>query len=129
MKRFIDLGDQIYPYSEKPTFAFFCTVTNTFETFGGTQFWSSVDDFKEDYNGDDIERYTSLIPEQWNKYFPEISITILGKEIKAVKPMNYHEVIEVSNLEVDLMFALRAENFERAAELRDQINSLKNKDN
>lgn len=55
MKRFIDLRGQVYndddlPIDQQtPCFAYFCTVVDKFETFGGCQTWSSFHDFTSDY--------------------------------------------------------------------------------
>lgn len=47
MIRFIDLGDQILE-GEK-MFAWYNTVTDTFEEYSGNQRWSSWEEFKEDF--------------------------------------------------------------------------------
>ncbi len=52
MIRFIDLGDQIYCNGEANSFAFYDTVTSTFETFNGSQDWETVAEFMEDYTQD-----------------------------------------------------------------------------
>lgn len=52
MIRFIDLGDQIYCDEESQSFAFYDTVTSTFETFNSSQDWETVAEFMEDYTQD-----------------------------------------------------------------------------
>lgn len=70
MKRFIDLGDQtgniIYEVGERE-FAFYCTVTDKFETFNSNQTWSTRQDLKYDMLKDgaeatDLIRFFDLIP-------------------------------------------------------------------
>lgn len=67
MKRFIDIGTQIYGNEGFPkNFAFYCTVKEEFESFNGCQVWHSIDDFRGDYlyeGATDFERYVKLIPE------------------------------------------------------------------
>jgi len=68
MKRFIDLGDQTGntdPESVEKEFAFYCTVKCMFETFSGSQTWSTRQEFIEDYKGDELERFLGLIPSNW----------------------------------------------------------------
>lgn len=68
MKRFIDLGDQtgnVDHESGEREFAFYCTTIDQFESFGFCQTWTSIEDFKQDFEGDDIERYLNLIPEDF----------------------------------------------------------------
>ena len=56
MKRFIDLRGQIYDDNDLPLdeqeicFAFFCTVTDSFDEYNGAQMWESIEDFKNDFN-------------------------------------------------------------------------------
>lgn len=61
MIRFIDLTGQINDGS--PEFAFYDTVTDIFAEFSGNQTWESVESFKEDYTGDQVDRYLRLIPD------------------------------------------------------------------
>jgi len=61
MIRFIDLGDQIL--EGEPQFAWFDTITDRFIELGGTQTWSSWEEFKEDYMG---EKSVNAIPESWD---------------------------------------------------------------
>lgn len=63
MIRFIDLGDQITDgYNE---FSFYDTTIEKFREFQGVQIWGSVEDFTKDYEGDELERYLRLIPNDW----------------------------------------------------------------
>lgn len=66
MKRFIDLTGQIQE-DNKPIFAFFCTQIDQFELFNDTQIFETVDEFKEDFDGIDIDRYLNLIPKQFQE--------------------------------------------------------------
>lgn len=66
MKRFIDLGTQIMLSGDKE-FSFFCTITDTFEDFNGEQTFESIADFESYYEGEELDRYLSLIPKDWNK--------------------------------------------------------------
>lgn len=50
MIRFIDLGDQILRGQKE--FAWFDTITDTFETFSGDQTWVSWMNFVNDFTGD-----------------------------------------------------------------------------
>ena len=72
MIRFIDLGDQILEDTRQ--FAWFDTITDTFETFNGSEAWDDWQEFEEDYKvepqeniGDmrPLERYKSLFPKEW----------------------------------------------------------------
>lgn len=67
MKRFVDLRAS----EAGPSFAFFCTIRDVFEEFSGSQAWTSIEDFKIDFEADGVaselsplERYLSLI-EAW----------------------------------------------------------------
>ena len=73
MIRFIDLGDQILEGQKE--FAWFDTVTDTFEEFNGNQAWETWEDFAEDYLVDEgkgmipdsrpLRRYKGLFPSVW----------------------------------------------------------------
>ncbi len=61
MKRFVDLREMdLYPTNQ---FAWYDTVIDQFETHGDCQVWVSFEDFAEDYEGPQLERYMSLTPE------------------------------------------------------------------
>ena len=81
---FIDLGNQIDPMLEGTKhFAWFDTVTDSFEEYDGEQTWESWEDFKEAYQNDErsplrlqivqlgiedshtLERYWGLFPKEW----------------------------------------------------------------
>lgn len=63
MIRFIDLSNQITEGIKE--FTFYDTITDKFLVFSDCQTWESIDNFKEDYTGDDLERYLKLIPEKF----------------------------------------------------------------
>ena len=78
MIRFIDLGNQIYPLSEERDsfmFAWWNTVTDSFEEYNFSQAWETWEDFEHDFHDDeayvyiegihDIERYRGLFPKDW----------------------------------------------------------------
>ena len=79
MIRFIDLGTQLYAYPpycrEDYMFAWWNTVTDTFETHSYTQAWETWEEFEHDFHEDeayvyiegirDIERYRGLFPKDW----------------------------------------------------------------
>lgn len=78
MIRFIDLGNQIYPYNKERDsfmFAWWNTVTDTFETHNYSQAWETWEEFEHDFHGNeayvyiegihDIERYRGLFPKDW----------------------------------------------------------------
>lgn len=66
MIRFIDLGDQIL--EGEPAFAWFDTITDTFENFDGTEMWHTWKDFVEDFQVGEpcetrpLESYYGLFP-------------------------------------------------------------------
>lgn len=64
---YIDLKDQIIEGEDR--FAFYDTITDSFCSFSGCQSWSSMDEFKMDYDGDEIERFTSKIPPGYSGTF------------------------------------------------------------
>jgi len=77
--RFIDLGDQILEGMRE--FAWWDTITDTFEEFNGNQTWDTWKEFEKDYlfhfptteqivKGDarelgKIERFKRLFPKKW----------------------------------------------------------------
>jgi len=78
MIRFIDLGNQIYPYNtdrDSFMFAWWNTVTDNFEAFNYNEAWETLEEFEYDFYEDDtylyiegihdIERYRSLFPKDW----------------------------------------------------------------
>lgn len=58
MKRFINLLDQDVCYR----FAWYDTITDTFEEHSDSQTWDTWAEFKEDYEGKDLPRYKVLCP-------------------------------------------------------------------
>ncbi|HCM34119.1 hypothetical protein [Chryseobacterium sp.] len=82
MIRFIDLTGQIYQDDEEKSFAFFDTVRDQFCEFSGCQRWDTVGEFKDDYIGDDINRFLNLIPSSFKNYeWKDIKVSIEGREI------------------------------------------------
>lgn len=67
MKVFVSLGAQISPDEKTEMFAFFCTVRGTFEIFSNCSTWDSYQDFVDDYDSSNLERYLHLIPERFKK--------------------------------------------------------------
>lgn len=66
MKRFIDIGEQTGNTDEGVLeFCFFDTASDVFEKFNGKSCFSSVKEFRECYDGDDLDRYLRLIPNDW----------------------------------------------------------------
>lgn len=69
MKRFIDIGHQMYlDDSEPKQFAFYCTVVDSFERFADEDVWETASDFERDYvedGGNELERYLGLIPDEF----------------------------------------------------------------
>lgn len=69
MKRFIDIGHQIYSNDSLPKqFAFYCTVVDSFERFNDEEVWETASDFEKDYleaEGTELERYLALIPDEF----------------------------------------------------------------
>ena len=69
MKRFIDIGHQMYLGDNEPKqFAFYCTVLDKFERFMDEDLWETASDFEQDYleaGGDEFERYLALIPDEF----------------------------------------------------------------
>lgn len=58
MKRFIDLRGQ----GTCSRFAWFDTVSDTFEQHSGCQDWDTFAEFEADYTGAEIGRFRSLAP-------------------------------------------------------------------
>lgn len=71
MIRFIDLKDQII--EDYPAFAWYDTVTDTFENFNGSESWETWSKFQNDYLAHDeyipeshpLGRYKRLFPKGW----------------------------------------------------------------
>ena len=71
MIRFIDLGDQILEGQRQ--FAWFNTITDTFENYNGCEAWETWKEFEDDHNADPepihsmyhTERYKALFPKEW----------------------------------------------------------------
>jgi len=62
MKIYIDLRPSLDSDFHNVTFAWYCSVTDTFETHSDTQTFESWEDFEGSYEGQDIERYHRLLP-------------------------------------------------------------------
>lgn len=83
MIRFIDLTGQIYQDDNEKSFAFFDTVRDKFCEFSGCQIWDDVQEFKDDYRGDQIARFLSLIPASFNNYeWKDTKLILMGKEVE-----------------------------------------------
>ncbi|TET22359.1 MAG: hypothetical protein E3J76_04845 [Candidatus Aminicenantes bacterium] len=77
MIRFIDLGDQILEGQSE--FAWWDTISDSFEEFSGNQTWPNWKCFEEDYLLDEVremiqdmrplDRYKSLFPRDWSGTF------------------------------------------------------------
>lgn len=102
MKRFIDLGTQLYLTDDDTDreFAFYCTVRDRFETFSGISTWATIEDFKTDYQGDELDRYLALIPKNWGKpSWRSLKITLMGEEIYPIKSISYKDIERMSEKE------------------------------
>lgn len=64
MKRFVNLGTQLWSSDEDMPnqFAWYDTITQSFEIHSGTSVWETWENFKNDYQGDNLERYMNLFP-------------------------------------------------------------------
>jgi hypothetical protein len=128
MKRFIDLTNQICDGERE--FAFYCTVRGVFETFSQAQTWSSVEQFKQDYDSNDLERYLNLIPDDWEKKESEwknVEVHIFGKKISSISSINYNKEITLTDLEMELGIALQNEQYELCEAIKKKIELLKTK--
>ena len=68
MKRFINIGTQTGNQEDEVNeFAFFDTIIDKFEKHSDSMAWTTKEEFVEDYEGNDIERYLILIPKNWNQ--------------------------------------------------------------
>lgn len=93
MKRFIDLTDQIN--DDEKLFAFYCTVKDCFESFSGSQTWDSIEGFKADYSGLELDRYLKLIPNNFfsvENSWADFKLLFMGQEIKDVSHITYPTV-------------------------------------
>lgn len=67
MKVFVNVGKQIYnEFEDNNQFCFYCTVLDKFESFSDELLFETLEQFESHYDGDDIERYVSLIPSNFN---------------------------------------------------------------
>jgi hypothetical protein len=64
MKRFINISSQYYSFNDNKdlVFAWLDTITDSFERHSDAQIWTSWEDFEQDFEGKDIERYRRLYP-------------------------------------------------------------------
>ena len=134
MKVFIDLHDQIN--EGENCFAFYCTVSCGFERFGDNETWISVHDFIADYDGSDIDRYTTLIPDKYisiakvNKW-ADVKLMLHGHEVTPVDGIIY--VDGISNFGGDMTLFLEdklrlheeVQDFEECAKIKQQLEKLK----
>ena len=91
MIRFVDVRGQGLQYR----FSFWSTSSDSFRQFDGQQAWDTFDEFKEAYNGDELERYKSLCPEWVFSYCESdkrevISITSVKELILAAAKTEDH---------------------------------------
>ncbi len=100
MKRFIDIGEQTDEGDKQ--FAFYDTVRGEFETHNGSQTWCCVSDFEEDYKGQEIKRYLSLIPEFWPEENNNSPISVFAFRI--AKEIEQTILIEVGNIKEENLF-------------------------
>ena len=82
MIRFINLSNQII--EEQKEFAFYDTVTDTFLTFNGSSTWWTVEEFRNDYTGEELDRYLKLIPDWW-----DVNILFKDDVIEGIKQIEY----------------------------------------
>lgn len=137
---YIDLKDQIIEGEDR--FAFYDTITDSFCSFSGCQSWSSMDEFKMDYDGDEIERFTSKIPPGYSGTF-EISSKDVDRWREAIvrcmgEPINFREPTihpmcgapgKAQQAEVwkkELKAAIEAEDYLLANELKNKIEKYYN---
>lgn len=130
MIRFINLTGQLTLDESDPAFAFFDTVTDKFCTFQGFQTWDSIEEFKKDYEGDDIERFLSLIPKNWGYKWKDVKVQLMGIDIKNL-PEHFYPGVRgkwqrINSLEKQLKLALKNEDYLRADEVKKQIESIRN---
>ena len=58
MKRFVDIRGSLTGYR----FAWYDTITDTFETHSYDMAWDTFDEFADSYEGEEIDRYRGLCP-------------------------------------------------------------------
>lgn len=127
MIRFINLKGQIF-LEETFVFAWYDTITDTFQTFNGSQTWDSWDDFVFDCELDEnfirkvgsedtkLRRYLSLFPARFNMHIKkayakkvlkeaqEACVDILNK--KTVAPADNPELIDKLKKEKAILEAI-----------------------
>jgi hypothetical protein len=119
MKRFINLSGQVTLGPDR-YFAWLDTSTDAFETHGDSQYWKSWEDFVEDYEGTELDRY-KRIADHWvfghaELEFPQVSpaeavkLATLWTTLDSLKrlidntavPLGHHLGIEDPNLMIAL---------------------------
>ncbi|ROH98267.1 hypothetical protein EGI16_21560 [Chryseobacterium sp. G0240] len=152
MIRFIDLTGQIYLDDEEKSFAFFDTITDKFCEFSGNQYWDNIEDFKNDYTGNEIDRFLRLIPPSQKYDWKETKIVLGDKEMKLNKPSyeslkdwdRFHAFAmslpllnhyycgnrgkwqQIEDLEKQLRIALENEDYITAESIKQSLKGLKN---
>ncbi|OPB87826.1 hypothetical protein [Elizabethkingia occulta] len=137
---YIDLKDQIIEGENR--FAFYDTITDSFCSFSGCQSWSSVDEFKMDYDGDNIGRFICLIPPGYSRTFKvdskdvdrwrEAIVRCMGEPINfrepPVHPMDGDPkrapLVEIWKKQLEA--AIRAEDYILADNLKNKIDKYLN---
>lgn len=127
MIRFIDLTGQIYLDDEEKSFAFFDTVTDKFCMFSGNQYWDNVEDFKNDFTGDDIDRFLRLMQHSIINKWKEPKIQLDGKELFFKENENISDVEFAISLSVFTLNNKQIKSFLAYDKLTETINYLKNK--
>lgn len=141
MIRFIDLTGRIYLDDEEKAFAFFDTTTDKFCEFSGNQYWDKLEDFKEDYTGNEIDRFLRLMPPSIVYSWKDSKISLNGKEFLfkqdktitdwkiafklSTDTINYKK--KLADFEKKLKKALEKEDFHMCEVLKIEIENLKNK--
>lgn len=127
MIRFIDLTGQIYLDDVKKSFAFFDTTTDKFLEFSGNQYWDNEEDFKNDFTGNDIDRFLRLMQHSIINTWKEPKIQLDGKELFFKKNENVSDVEFATSLSVFTLNNKQIESFLAYDKLTETINYLKNK--
>lgn len=126
MIRFINIGSQIT--DDNNEFAFYDTTTDTFCSFSGSQKWDSVENFKQDFDGNDIDRFLRLIHHNWNLRWKDVKLSLLGQEIE-IMPVRYYTSDREQRQQIDVLKeqlkeALDSEDYLQANKIQELIKDL-----